>query len=99
MHGPSPSTPIFTNLNIQATYPPLVREWTKIPNWPAHPQSCGTSPEIQYILAAVIGAVSVEDYPLGRPEGVDVGVLGNDVGALKDGPVAVCKRVPNSRSR
>jgi len=34
-----------------------------------------------------------------RPEGVDVGVLGNDVGALEYGPVAVCKRVPNSRSR
>jgi len=34
--------------------------------------NCGpprTNPEIQYIFAAVIGAVSVEDYPLGRPEG------------------------------
>jgi len=28
-----------------------------------------------------------------------VGVLGNDVGTLEYGPVAVCKRVPNSRSR
>jgi len=29
VHDPSPSTPIFTNLNIQATHPPLVREWTR----------------------------------------------------------------------
>ena len=64
--------------------------------------NCGpprTNSEIQYILAVEIGAVSVENHSLGRPEGVDVGVLGNDVGALEDGPVAVCKRVPNSRSR
>ncbi len=64
--------------------------------------NCGpprTNPEIQYILVVVIGAVSVENYSLGRPEGVDVGVLGNDVGTLEYGPVAVCKRVSNSRSR
>jgi len=29
VHAPSPSTPIFTNLNIQATHPPLVREQTR----------------------------------------------------------------------
>ena len=29
VHGPSPSTPSFTNLNIQATHPPLVREQTR----------------------------------------------------------------------
>jgi len=29
VHGPSPSPPIFTNLNIQATHPPLVREQTR----------------------------------------------------------------------
>ena len=60
--------------------------------------SC-TNPESQHILAVVIGAVSIEDYTLGRSEGVVVGVLGNDVGALEYGPVAMCKRAPSSRSR
>jgi len=33
VHGPSPSTPIFTNLNTQATRPPSAREQTrKYPN-------------------------------------------------------------------
>jgi len=64
--------------------------------------NCGpprTNPEIQYVLAVVIGAVSVENHSLGRPKGMVVGILGNDVDALEYGPVAVCKRVPNSRSR
>ena len=29
VHGPSPSAPNFTNLNIQATHPPQVRERTR----------------------------------------------------------------------
>jgi len=29
VHGPSPSAPVFTNLKIQATHPPLVRERTQ----------------------------------------------------------------------
>jgi len=29
VHGPSPSAPIFTNLNIQAAHPPSAREQTR----------------------------------------------------------------------
>jgi len=29
VHGPSPSAPVFTNLNIQATHPPSAREQTR----------------------------------------------------------------------
>lgn len=64
--------------------------------------NCGpsrTNPKIQYILAVEINAISVEDHALGRPEGVVVRVLGNDVGTLEYAPVAVCESVPNSRSR
>ncbi len=38
VHGPSPSAPVFTNLEIQATHPPLVREQTqKYPTGPCTP--------------------------------------------------------------
>jgi len=72
----------------------LDRVW-RLPN-------CGpsrTNPKVHYVLTVVIGAVSIEDHSLGRPKGVVVGILGNDVGALENGPVAVCKRAPSSRSR
>ena len=40
MHDPSPSAPVFTNLNIQPTHPSLVREQTRhYPTYLHTPQS------------------------------------------------------------
>ena len=52
VHGPSPSPPIFTNLNIQTTHPPLVREQTrKYPTGPCTPNLAAVPVEAVYLAS------------------------------------------------
>ncbi len=64
-HGPSPLTPIFTNLNIHATHPPSAREQTrKYPTGRRTP-NLATVPE-QYLSLALETGYQASEKPVGE---------------------------------
>ncbi len=90
VHGSSPSAPVFTNLNIQATHPSLIKEQTR--KYPTYLRT----PNLAAVPVAVAGVVLAAGYALASTthsllayalvHGVLIGMLG--AGALF-GPIMV----------